>query len=123
MLRPSSRISPWQLAPGMSSFIRLSARRKVDLPQPDGPMRAVTCRSISSMDTPLTAAFSPYRMERSRVCILARASLLSVLMSVASLGLAARPGADGDRHGVQGKGEDEKDEHRRVEEGPGGLHV
>jgi hypothetical protein len=26
----------------MVSFIRLSVRRKVDLPQPDGPMKAVT---------------------------------------------------------------------------------
>ena len=31
-------------APGISSFIRLIERRKVDLPQPDGPMSAVTAR-------------------------------------------------------------------------------
>ena len=29
-------------APAMVSFIRLRQRRKVDLPQPDGPMKAVT---------------------------------------------------------------------------------
>ena len=33
---PSTRV------PGMMSFIRLSERRNVDLPQPDGPMSAVT---------------------------------------------------------------------------------
>ena len=32
-------------APGMVSFIRLRQRRKVDLPQPDGPMKAVTLSS------------------------------------------------------------------------------
>ena len=34
--RPSTRV------PGTMSFIRLSERRNVDLPQPDGPMSAVT---------------------------------------------------------------------------------
>ena len=33
---PSTRV------PGMMSFIRLSVRRNVLLPQPDGPMNAVT---------------------------------------------------------------------------------
>src|SRR4030067_1037691 len=59
MPRPWSRISPWRLAAGMSSFIRLSARRKVDFPQPDGPMRAVTCRSGIRSDTAFTATFGP----------------------------------------------------------------
>ena len=35
---PSSAGSPSTRAPGMSSCIRLRQRRKVDLPQPDGPM-------------------------------------------------------------------------------------
>ena len=34
--RPSARV------PGMMSFIRLSVRKNVLLPQPDGPMQAVT---------------------------------------------------------------------------------
>ena len=33
----------------MSSFIRFSERRKVDLPQPDGPISAVTCCSTMSI--------------------------------------------------------------------------
>ena len=36
------RTAPSTRAPGTMSFIRLSERRNVDLPQPDGPMSAVT---------------------------------------------------------------------------------
>ena len=35
-------IGPSTRAPGTMSFIRFSERRNVDLPQPDGPMSAVT---------------------------------------------------------------------------------
>ena len=38
-------------ASGTSSCIRLSARRKVDLPQPLGPMMAVTARAAMSSET------------------------------------------------------------------------
>jgi hypothetical protein len=41
------------------SFIRLSVRRKVDLPQPDGPMNAVTLSMSTSIDTSLIACLSP----------------------------------------------------------------
>src|SRR5256886_7818092 len=41
---PSSRMSPaWRVC-GISSFNRFTERRKVLLPQPDGPIRAVTAR-------------------------------------------------------------------------------
>src|SRR6187397_1293524 len=42
MSRPPMRTVPSTRTPGMTSFIRLSVRRKVLLPQPDGPMNAVT---------------------------------------------------------------------------------
>src|SRR4051794_28958016 len=42
MSSPSSSTRPARLAPGTSSCIRLRMRRNVDLPQPDGPIRAVT---------------------------------------------------------------------------------
>src|SRR5205807_9629074 len=42
MSRPSRSTSPETRAPGTTSCMRLRARRKVDLPQPDGPIRAVT---------------------------------------------------------------------------------
>ena len=39
---PSMRTAPSTRVPGMMSFIRFSVRRNVLLPQPDGPMNAVT---------------------------------------------------------------------------------
>ena len=41
MLSSSRVTSPLRLKPGTRSFIRLSVRRKVDLPDPVGPMSAV----------------------------------------------------------------------------------
>ena len=41
------------------SFMRLRQRRKVDLPQPDGPISAVTIRSPMSRSTSKSACFSP----------------------------------------------------------------
>src|ERR1700728_3838368 len=42
MSSPSRRTSPASFAPDTDSCIRFKMRRKVDLPQPEGPMRAVT---------------------------------------------------------------------------------
>src|SRR3546814_16979063 len=39
--------------------MRLSVRRKVDLPQPDGPMNAVTLSMSTSIDTWLSACLAP----------------------------------------------------------------
>ena len=39
--------------------MRLSERRKVDLPQPEGPIRAVTWFATIVIFTPLTAWKSP----------------------------------------------------------------
>ncbi len=41
------------------SFMRLMQRRKVDLPQPEGPMKAITPFSGTSTDTSFSACFSP----------------------------------------------------------------
>jgi hypothetical protein len=41
------------------SFIRFRQRRKVDLPQPDGPMKAVTARSRILTLTSFSAWFVP----------------------------------------------------------------
>ena len=59
MLLPSSVMSPVTRQVGIVSFMRLMARRKVDLPQPDGPMKAETARSGMSMERFLMACFSP----------------------------------------------------------------
>ncbi len=59
MLVPSSRMTPVWLELGMRSFIRLSARRKVDLPQPEGPISAVTWCSGMARLTFLMATLVP----------------------------------------------------------------
>ncbi len=59
MFSPSSMMSPVTRALAIVSFIRLSVRRNVDLPQPDGPMNAVTLSMAMSIDTSFTACLSP----------------------------------------------------------------
>jgi hypothetical protein len=46
-------------APGTTSCIRFSDRRNVDLPQPDGPMSAVTLFGSMAMSTLSTALTPP----------------------------------------------------------------
>src|SRR3546814_10707205 len=53
----SSVISPSTRALATVSFMRFKVRRKVDLPQPDGPMKAVTFSMRTSMETLLIACF------------------------------------------------------------------
>jgi len=50
---------PSTRAPGITSCIRLRVRRKVDLPQPDGPMNAVTDFGSMVSETSATARKSP----------------------------------------------------------------
>ena len=52
---PSIRISPSARCSGYSEYMRLKVRSSVDLPQPEGPMKAVTLRSGMSMVTFLSA--------------------------------------------------------------------
>ena len=50
---PSTRMSPSWRTPGIRSLSRLIERRNVDLPQPDGPMIAVTdLRSMLKRQVP-----------------------------------------------------------------------
>ena len=59
MSSPSSSTLPSTRAPGITSCIRLRVRRTVDLPQPDGPMNAVTLRGSMVIDTSSTALKLP----------------------------------------------------------------
>jgi hypothetical protein len=45
--------------PSIRSFMRLRQRRRVDLPQPDGPMNAVTSFSLIGKWMPWRALFWP----------------------------------------------------------------
>ena len=56
---PSIVILPVTRQLGIVSFMRLMQRRNVDLPQPDGPMKAITARSGMSTITSFSACFSP----------------------------------------------------------------
>ena len=56
---PSSRILPSARAPGISSCMRLMHRTTVDLPEPDGPIIAVTWLGAKSRVTSLTACAAP----------------------------------------------------------------
>src|SRR5437016_1963753 len=59
MSSPSNNTCPWTRAPGTTSCMRFSARRKVDLPQPDGPIMAVTCLGSTVMLTSARACVEP----------------------------------------------------------------
>src|SRR5437763_4821222 len=56
---PSRRTWPDTRALGTTSCMRLSERRNVDLPQPDGPIRAVTCLGSTVMLTSARAWNAP----------------------------------------------------------------
>src|SRR5687767_2716555 len=66
MFSPSSRTSPSSRVPSIRSFMRLSTRRNVDLPQPEGPIRASTERSGIGSVILKSAWRSPYQKLRSR---------------------------------------------------------
>src|SRR5580765_1147804 len=56
---PSSETEPPTRAVGTVSCIRLRHRSSVDLPQPDGPMIAVTSRSRNAMEAPRMTSAEP----------------------------------------------------------------
>src|SRR5437588_2426314 len=56
---PSSRTWPETRAPGTTSCRRFRDRKKVDFPQPDGPIRAVTCLGSTVMSTSARAWNDP----------------------------------------------------------------
>src|SRR6266576_1079787 len=55
----SSRTCPETCAPATTSCMRFSERRNVDLPQPEGPMSAVTCLGSTVMLTSASAWNAP----------------------------------------------------------------
>src|SRR5690348_12170841 len=60
MSSPSSSTRPVIQPFSDSSCIRLRVRRKVDLPQPEGPISACTRLAVKLRETPLTAVNLPY---------------------------------------------------------------
>src|SRR5215510_9266653 len=66
---PSTRTLPATRAPGTTSCIRLRHRMKVDLPQPDGPMIAVTALGAIVTPIPRSTWALPNHALRSRTTI------------------------------------------------------
>src|SRR5690242_14559866 len=97
---PSSRTRPVIQPPSTSSCIRLRVRRKVDLPQPDGPMSACTWFDANDSVAPFTAVVLPY---------------IAVSLSVSIRGLGSATGelapADGEP-GADAQQEDHEDQHQ-----------
>ena len=62
---PSKAMSPLCRVCGSSSWSRLIERRKVDFPQPDGPISAVTALGFASMLMSKSACVAPYQKEKS----------------------------------------------------------
>src|SRR4051812_11906305 len=56
--------SPSCLIPGIKSLSRFMERKKVDLPQPDGPISAVTARGRTAREMLCSACFFPYQKEK-----------------------------------------------------------
>ena len=56
---PAMRMAPVMRTPSIRSFIRLRQRRRLDLPQPEGPMKAVTRFFAMRIEIPLRAGLSP----------------------------------------------------------------
>src|SRR5437764_15006506 len=95
MSSPSSMIFPSTRAPGTTSCMRLMARRNVDLPQPDGPIMAVTCLGSMVMLTSAMAWVVPYQ---------ALSPSMSMRLATASSG-SGKPVAAGEEAGGGGEGE------------------
>src|SRR5918999_6350872 len=120
MSSPSSRTFPVIQPPSVTSCIRLSVRRKVDLPQPEGPIRAWTRLGEKLRETSFTAVKLPY-MALS-LSVTTRATPLGAVISRSEGGLRASSGIEAipppDRQaGTETKDEDNHDEDERC--GPG----
>src|SRR6266536_334079 len=60
-----SKTLPADRAPGTTSWMRFRQRTSVDLPQPDGPMMAVTALGSIPIETSAIACRVPYQALRS----------------------------------------------------------
>src|SRR5574338_1414495 len=101
MSSPSSSTRPVIHPSSLSSCIRLSVRRKVDLPQPDGPISACTRFGAKRSDTLFTAVNLPYIAVRRSVSIWMVSAMAAALPG-------GEPGPD-----AQDQDHHDEDERRR----------
>ncbi len=90
---PSSRMSPVWRVRGMSSFSRLTERKNVVLPQPDGPIRAVTARRGIVKVRSKSACAAPYQKLYARTSMTGVAARLGRGATRAALGASWEIGA------------------------------
>src|SRR2546429_179307 len=90
---PSSSTEPVTQAPSDSSCMRFRQRRKVLLPQPDGPITAVTVCAGNRRDTSFTTAPPPYTAVRRTASSWSRAAAGSA--KTRTQGPAGRGGGGG----------------------------
>src|SRR5205807_2703091 len=104
-------------APGTSSCIRLMQRSTVLLPQPDGPMMAVTFRSGACMVIAATTWRLPY--QASRFSMDRPSTLVVPASGVATNALTSGPlGAHAAPEEARGDGEDQDDRDQGQRSGP-----
>src|SRR6266851_5602380 len=103
MSAPSSSTVPVTQPPSESSCMRLRQRRKVVLPQPEGPITAVTVCAGNRIDTSFTTARRPYRAVSRTASSCSRASAGGAMVLP-----DGRAGGEGERehedHEHQGRG-------------------
>src|SRR5687767_10601725 len=119
MFCPANQTSPRTRAPGMVSCMRLRQRRRVDLPQPEGPMIAVTWRSGASNETPRTACVLPNQASRPSARTTGGLAAAPLTRSVSAAGIAST----GDIARDDADDEDEADEDERSRPGLGAPPV
>src|SRR5256885_9692040 len=110
---PSRSTLPSTRTPVTVSCIRLRQRRKVDLPQPEGPIIAVTDRSRRLRETPRTACTRPKYASRPPTAMRGAAEC-----SVSGVPSLAR-GEAASRGDTRGKADDEDDADEDEGGGPG----
>src|SRR5687768_1275607 len=121
MSSPSSSTRPVIQPPSTSSCIRLRVRRKVDLPQPEGPMSACTRWASNPSETLFTAVNFPYIAVSLSVSIrtfarVASGDLAGAAARRVASAIEREPPADGEP-GAKAEHEDHQDQDERG--GPG----
>src|SRR3954453_9939031 len=116
MFSPSNKTRPVIQPPSESSCIRLRVRRKVDLPQPDGPISACTRLASKPSETSLIAVNLPYIAVSFSVTMRDPGSAGRLGRSVARLSVSSaihgRPALDREPGG-QTQHEHHEDQHQR----------
>src|SRR5918999_1864970 len=115
MFCPASQTSPRTRAPGIVSCMRFRQRSRVDFPQPDGPMIAVTWRSCASSETPRIACVGPNHASSPTVRMVGATAAAPLTRSVSAAAIARA----GDVTRDDADDEDEADEDERSRPGLG----